>query len=66
MLSSRLNSCPLKETDYRITTHNTGIADLKYRQKGTSYIIKKRSYPGVNEGDERYYGTYNIARCCVD
>ncbi len=28
---------PLKETDYRITTHTTGIADLKYRETGPSY-----------------------------
>ena len=28
---------PLKEMDYRITTHTTGIADMKYRQTGPSY-----------------------------
>ena len=53
---------PLKEMDYRITTHTTGIADLKYQQTGPSYDIKTGIYPIVNEGDERYYGTYDITR----
>ena len=53
---------PLKEMDYRITTHTTGIADLKYQQTGPSYEIKHGIYPAVNDGEERYYGTYDIIR----
>ena len=53
---------PLKEMDYRISTHTTGIADLKYQQTGPSYQVKPGIYPAVNEGEERYYGTYNITR----
>lgn len=53
---------PLKEMDYRITTHTTGIVDLKYRQTGPSYKVKTCLYPAVNESDERYYGTYDITR----
>jgi hypothetical protein len=53
---------PLNEMDYRIKTYTTGIADLKYRQTGSSYNTRRESYPAVNEGEERYYGTYNITR----
>ena len=53
---------PLKEMDYRITAHTTGIADLKYQQTGSSYKVKTSIYPTVNEGEEQYYGTYNITR----
>lgn len=53
---------PLKEMDYRITAHTTGIADLKYRETGPKYNIRRGSYQAVNEGDERYYGNYNITR----
>ena len=53
---------PQKEMDYIIKTYTTGIADLKYRQTGPSYRVKPGIYPAVNEGEERYYGTYNIIR----
>ena len=53
---------PTKEMDYRIKTHTTGIADMKYRQTGPSYEVKPGIYQAVNEGEERYYGTYNITR----
>jgi hypothetical protein len=53
---------PLKEMDYRITARTTGIADMKYRQTGPSYELKHSIYTTVNEGDELYYGTYDITR----
>ena len=53
---------PLKEMDYRITAQTTGIADLKFRQTGPDYDIKRGSYSVVNEGEDRYYGAYNISR----
>ena len=40
----------------------TGIADLSFRQAGWEYDVKRMGYPSTNEGRERYYGTYNLAR----
>lgn len=51
-----------REMDYSIRTHTTGIADLKYRQTGTRYNFKRSSYNTLNEGEERYYGIYDISR----
>jgi hypothetical protein len=42
--------------------HTTGIADLSYRQADWTYDVKRMGYPSVNEGRERYYGTYDLAR----
>ncbi len=53
---------PLKEMDYRIAANTTGIATLKYRQTGSSYKIKPGVYPALSEGEERYYGIYDITR----
>ncbi len=53
---------PLKEMDYRIAAQTTGIADLKYRQTGPDYNVKRETYSVINEGDERYVGLYNISR----
>lgn len=44
-----------RDTDYRLTAHTTGIADIKYRQVGTEAEIQ-------NEGDERFVGVYDITK----
>jgi hypothetical protein len=40
---------PLKEMDYRITAHTTGIADMKYRQTGPTYNDQKGFGVGAKE-----------------
>ncbi len=42
--------------------HSTGIADLSYKQAGSTYNAKRYNYPPVGEGRERYYGTFDISR----
>ena len=53
---------PSREMIYRINTHTTGIADLKYRLTDSKYDFKHALYPVLSEGEERYVGTYNISR----
>ncbi len=58
----RAELMPEKETRYEISTHTTGIADLKYSFSRPEAELKKMTYPLASEGEERYYGTYNINR----
>lgn len=53
---------PTKRLDYNTTMHTSGIAELSYRMTGTDYDPKRDIYLPLAEGDERYYGTYNISR----
>ena len=53
---------PTKETYYSITTSSTGIADFKYGFFSPNAGLKKLIYPMASEGEERYYGDYNITR----
>lgn len=53
---------PEKETRYDIIANTTGIADLKYRFTSPKAEEKKLTYPLVSEGEERYYGAFNINR----
>ena len=56
------NFLPNKEMYYDTRTYTTGIADMKYRQASSSYDFKRGSYQTLGEGEERYYGSYNITR----
>lgn len=51
---------PTKYLGYEITSHSTGIADLKYKQKSSEYDFQRSDYVTVSEGMERYVGTYDI------
>ena len=53
---------PTKYLGYAISIQTTGIDDLKYKQTAPQYDVKRRDYPAINEGDERYYGTYYLSR----
>ncbi|MDD1758559.1 MAG: hypothetical protein LUQ22_07505 [Methanotrichaceae archaeon] len=53
---------PTKYLGYLIRTHTTGIADFRFRQTSASYDPKRRTYPPIGEGAERYYGNFNIGR----
>lgn len=53
---------PNKEMYYDTRTYTTGIADMKYRQTGSSYDFKRGDYRMFGEGEERYYGSYDITR----
>ncbi|MCK9586841.1 MAG: hypothetical protein M0Q89_08260 [Methanothrix soehngenii] len=53
---------PTKETHYSITMSSTGIADFKYGFSSPNAELKKSIYPMASEGEERYYGNYNITR----
>jgi len=44
-----------RDTQYRLQTHSTGIANFKWQQVGTDDEI-------LNAGDERYVGTYDIVK----
>ncbi len=53
---------PTKYLGYQIQTNTTGIADLRYKQAGSQYNVKRYDYPPLSESDERYYGTYALSR----
>lgn len=44
-----------RETQYKLQSHSTGIANFKWQQVGTHDEI-------LNAGDERFVGTYDIAK----
>lgn len=51
-----------KEIDYRLESHSTGIADLKFTQSGAQYSTETGDYILAAQGEERYSGDYNIVR----
>ena len=53
---------PTKYLGYLIRANSTGIADLSYRFRDYRYDVKHQTYPPLSEGDERYYGTYDLSR----
>ena len=53
---------PTKYLGYLIQANTTGIADLSYRLRSSQYDVKHQNYPALSEGEERYYGTYDLAR----
>ena len=53
---------PTKYLGYTISAQTTGIADLRYKQTSPQYEVRRRDYPAINEGEERYYGKYNLSR----
>jgi len=53
---------PTKYLGYLIQVNTTGIADLSYRLRDSKYDVKHQNYPALSEGEERYYGTYDLAR----
>jgi hypothetical protein len=53
---------PTKYLGYLMQAKTNGIADLSYRQRDYRYDVRHQMYPAVSEGDERYYGEYNLAR----
>lgn len=53
---------PTKYLGYLVQANSTGIADLSYKQRDFNYDVKHQNYPVVGEGDERYYGEFNLAR----
>jgi hypothetical protein len=53
---------PTKYLGYLIQANTTGIADLRYKQAGSQYNVKRYDYPPLSESEERYYGTYALSR----
>lgn len=53
---------PTKYLGDLILVKSTGISDLSYRFRDYRYDVKHQTYPAICEGDERYYGTYNLSR----
>lgn len=53
---------PKKETYYDINAHTTGIADLEYGFSSPEAELRMITYPLASEGEERYYGNFNISR----
>ncbi len=49
--------------DVELKTHTSGIAGIKYQQSGHQYLFGPTSkYEVLNDGDERYYGVYDITK----
>ena len=53
---------PTKYLGYQNQANTTGIADLSYRLRDSQYDVKHQNYPALSEGEERYYGAYDLAR----
>jgi hypothetical protein len=53
---------PTKYLGNFVQAKTTGIADLSYMQRDSMYDTKHNIYPAIGEGEERYYGDYNLAR----
>ena len=58
---------PTKYLGYLIQANFSGMADLSYRNQDfrkTQNDLRRSTYPypSISEGDERYYGTYNLSR----
>ena len=53
---------PTKYLGYLIQANTTGIADLSYRLRDSHYDFTHQNYPALSEGEERYYGSYDLAR----
>ena len=53
---------PTKYLGYLIQANTTGIADLSYRLRDSKYDVRHQNYPALSEGEERYYGAYNLSR----
>lgn len=53
---------PNKYLGQLMQIHTTGIADLSYRWTNPHFDDRKQNYPAFLEGNERYYGTYDLAQ----
>lgn len=53
---------PTKYLGYLIRANTTGIADFSYRMSDSRYDVKRQNYPALSEGEERYYGAFDLAR----
>jgi len=53
---------PTKYLGYLINAKTTGIADLRYRLRDSQYDVKHQNYPALSEGEERYYGAFDLSR----
>jgi hypothetical protein len=53
---------PTKYLGYLIQAKTTGIADFSYKLRDFQYDVKHQNYPALSEGEERYYGTYDLSR----
>lgn len=53
---------PTKYLGTLIQAKTIGIADLSYLQRDFRYDTKHQIYPAISEGEERYYGTFNLIR----
>ncbi len=51
-----------KDLDYGLNVHSTGIADLKFKQSSSHYVIGSGDYAILSDSEERYVGDYNITR----
>lgn len=53
---------PTKYLGYVIRASSNGIADLSYMNRDSNYDIKHRNYPPQSEGEERFYGKYDLSQ----
>jgi hypothetical protein len=53
---------PTKYLGYLFRANSTGIADLGYWFRDYRYDVKHQNYPPLSEGEERYYGKYDLSR----
>lgn len=60
ILSAQLDE--IKKIDYGLNVHSTGIADLKFKQASSQYMVESGDYAPLSEDEERYVGDYKIIR----
>ena len=53
---------PTKYLGYLIRANTTGIADFSYRMSDSKFDVNRQNYPALSEGEERYYGAFDLAR----
>ncbi|MGV8174741.1 MAG: hypothetical protein ACP5OU_03470 [Methanothrix sp.] len=60
ILSAELQ--PDKYLGYTIQAKTTGLSDLSYKLRDSQYDVRHQNYPSLIEGEERYYGKYELTR----
>lgn len=52
-----------RDLNFKLSTHTTGIADIKFQQSGTKTDRKSLTgYEVLNGGYERYSGSFNLTK----
>lgn len=53
---------PTRYLAYQENAHTTGLADLSYKLSGPIYGFGEKGYPSLAQGEETYYGVFDLSR----